>query len=207
MGIVDLGRRVELLSMDPRFHDISVGLYEGPGDGARVFTVHSYSRLPGAGGRVAGIAAAMRSLGGMAAADAPGAVRFRCGAGHRLAVKRLFLDACKVPEDEAVPRPMTVDDRKSGQTIRAEGTGGGGYRVAGDGGERRRALAVARGLARLAEMEQAEGRDDEVRFPCGHAHDPLVGLLMVRALNLRAVMRELEAQAARGVLAAPSARN
>ena len=44
-----------------------------------------------------------------------------------------------------------------------------------------------------------------VRFPCGESHDQLIGLLLVRAQNLRAVLREEEMKASRGVLAAPSA--
>lgn len=207
MGIVDLGRRIELFSMDPHCHDISVALYER-GDGAGVFTVHSYSRRPEAAARLNGVAAAMRRLGGMAAGAGPRDVRFSCGAPHRLAVRRLFIDACKAPPgSEIAPRAMDVLDKKSGQTITARAADRGRYRLSGDGGDPRRVLAVARGLVRLAEMEAAEGADDEIAFACGHAHDALVGLLMVRALNLRAVMREIEMQAARGVLAAPSARD
>ena len=210
MGIVDLGRRIELFSMDPHFHDISIGLYERAGGGPRNYSyvVHSYSRKPGADARVAGAAAAMRALGGMVAGESPNIVRFACGAAHRLAVRRLFLDACKLaPDAEIAPRPMSVMDKKSNAIIRAESEGGGRYRLSSAGGEPRRVLAVARGLVRLAEMRAIDGSDTEIAFDCGHAHDALVGLLMVRALNLRAVMREIEMQASRGVLAAPSAQN
>ena len=44
----------------------------------------------------------------------------------------------------------------------------------------------------------------KVAFPCGHAHDALIGLLLKRAPNVRAVLREQEAALTRGVLAAPS---
>ena len=207
MGIVDLGRRIELFSMDPHCHDISIALYERDG-GEGAFAVHSYSHRPEAAARLDGVAAAMRGLGGMAAGDGPREVRFACGAPHRLAVRRLFVEACKTPSDSKVaPRAMEVVDKKTGQTIGVRGAGGGRYRVSGDGDDPRRVLAVARGLVRLAEMEAVDGADDGIAFACGHPHDPLVGLLMVRALNLRAVMREIEMQAARGVLAAPSAQN
>ena len=206
MGIAVPGRRVELLSMDPHFHDITVALYWRPG--AANYLVHSFSGLSGAEGRVAGIAAAMRGLGGMEPGGEPGAVRFSCGEPHTLAARRLFIEACKIAPGAAVePRPMQAADKKSGQTIRAASLGGGRYRVSSDGADKRRVLAVARGLTRLAEMRAADGADNEVEFACGRAHDPLIGLLMVRALNLRAVMREIEMQAARGVLAAPSAQN
>ncbi len=208
MGVVDLGRRIELFSMDPHFHDISIALYERPDENPHAFTVHSYSVKPDAAARIDGVIAAMCRLGGMVAGAAPSRVRFACGASHTLAARRLFLDACKIaPETEIAPRPMAVSDRRSGQTIRAECIGAGLYRLSGDGDDRRQVQAVARGLVRLAEMRAADGADDEIAFDCGCAHDPLIGLLMVRALNLRAVMREIEMQAARGVLSAPSARD
>ena len=209
MGVVDLGRRIELQSMDPHFHDISIALYEQRRGDVHEYVVHSYSRVAGVATRLDGAVAAMCVLGGMVPGSVPRSVRFVCGDAHRLATRRLFLEACKAAPDSAVaPRPMTAADKKSGQTIRAEALGGGRYRLSGDeGGDRRRVLAVARGLVRLAEMEAAEGADDEIAFSCGVAHDALVGLLMVRALNLRAVMREIEMQSARGVLAAPSAQS
>jgi hypothetical protein len=46
-----------------------------------------------------------------------------------------------------------------------------------------------------------------VAFPCGAEHDALIGLLLVRAQNLRAVLREEEMQSTRGVLSAPSAQD
>ena len=57
---------------------------------------------------------------------------------------------------------------------------------------------------KLAEMDEVSGTLDQVVFPCGQVHDALVGLLLVRAPNVRAVLREQEAVASRGVLAAPS---
>jgi len=44
-----------------------------------------------------------------------------------------------------------------------------------------------------------------VVFPCGRPHDELMGLLLPRALNARAALREEEMAASRGMLVAPSA--
>jgi hypothetical protein len=44
-----------------------------------------------------------------------------------------------------------------------------------------------------------------VGFACGHEHDALIGMLLPRALNLRAAMREQEEAMSRGMLVAPSA--
>ncbi len=211
--IADLGTRIELVSMDPHCHDISIGLYEqGAADGAPVFLVHSYSGQAGTVERLAFVTRAMMALGGMAAA--PGGaqrLRFACGSAHRLACRRVFLEACKVkPETSPEARPLSIYDKTSGRSIRVEGSGGGAYRLGADGaddGRQRRVAAVAAGLVKLGEMRTIGDNGDGVAFACGHAHDALVGLLLVRALNVRATMREQEAVAGRGVLAAPSAQS
>jgi hypothetical protein len=205
--IADLGRRIELVPMDPHCHDITLALYE-TGGAAPAFRVHSYSMRSGAAERVAFITEAMRVLGDME--SVPGAatlVRFRCGARHRLACRRLFLEACKLDSDAALaPRPPSVVDKKTGRTIRAIGLGDGGYRVEmadGAAGEPGRLAGVANGLNKLAET--APAGEDRVAFACGRPHDAIVGLLLPRALNVRAALREEEAVAGRGILAAPSA--
>jgi hypothetical protein len=209
--ITPIGRRVELVSMDPHFHDISIALYrQDADDGAVGYLVHTYSGREGAAGRIAQVVAAMRAMGGME--PVPGnaqLLRFPCGEAHQFACRRLFLEACKLAPDAAsAAKPLEVFDKKAEQTILARSSGGGAYSlgIKGDGANgAQRAAVVARGLVKLAEMDADDDRPYEVAFACGHAHDALVGLLMGRALNVRAAMREVEEQAARGVLAAPSA--
>jgi hypothetical protein len=67
-----------------------------------------------------------------------------------------------------------------------------------------RAPAIASGLAKLAELTAADDDTTVVTFPCGEPHDALLGVLLVRALNLRQALREEELKASRGVLVAPS---
>lgn len=212
MQTLDLGRRVDLLSMDPHFHDISIAVYrvddsaghDGAGGGA-AYLLHSYSRRAGAGDRLRFLAGVMRTAGGMAAGGDPLTVRFACGHAHEAALKRLFTESCKeAPGAEPAPRPLSVHDRKNDMTIDVEALGGGRYRCRGDrdgARERRRVAAVAAGLGKLAEL-QVDGT--EVRFPCGADHHELIGLLLIRALNVRGALREQEAAAARGMLTAPS---
>ncbi len=210
--LLELGERVELVSMDPHFHDISISLYRNSGDGgASCFLAHSYSGKEGTAERLAFVMRAMAAMGGMVPAPGqPGRLAFACGAEHRAAVKRLFLEACKKATGaEVAALPMRIYDKKNDLTIDATATGGGGYRLAAAGGEAddkvaRRVDGVTRGLIKLAEMEPGAAAG-EARFACGTAHDELVGLLLGRALNVRAAMREAEAAAARGILAAPSA--
>ncbi|MCC6222050.1 MAG: hypothetical protein IT201_00995 [Thermoleophilia bacterium] len=201
-GVPDIGARAELVPMDAQFEEISIGLYVR--DGAAL--VHTYSPKPGARERISFVTRALSVLGGL---EPDGErVRFACGAWHAAAARRAFLEACKV--DPAAPLaawPLELADRKTGQTIRARSLGSGLYRLEAEGATAQtasRAPAVARGLAKLAELET--GDDPEtVRFACGRPHDALVGLLLPRALNVRAALREEEAKATRGVLVAPGA--
>jgi hypothetical protein len=204
--ILDLGRRIELTSMDKHFHDITIGLYALPAAaGSQECLVHSYSHVAGADGRVAFLVGAMQVLGGMLRGGRPNGLRFPCGALHRLAAKRVFLEACKLaPERQPQALPLATLDKRAEATVLAESLGQGRYRFHMDKGEQRRAAVAASGLRKLADLP--DGEDEAgIAFACGHAHDALVGLLLPRALNVRAALREYEAQAARGVLVAPSA--
>ena len=208
--IADLGRRIELVPMDPHCHDITLALYETGGDGSPAFRVHSYSTRMGTAERVAFVTAAMKALGDMEnVAGRPELLRFRCGAEHRLACRRLFLEACKLASDTRLAaRPPSVTDKKTGRAIRAVGLGDGAYRLEMEDGqpaEAGRLPSLANGLNKLAEMKPSTAGEDRVAFGCGRPHDAIVGLLLPRALNVRAALREEEAIAGRGILAAPSA--
>ncbi|MBI2504818.1 MAG: hypothetical protein HYW07_16495 [Candidatus Latescibacteria bacterium] len=199
----ELGRRVELVPMDPHFHDITLALYRQASPAGPVYLVHSYSRRPGAEDRLDSIAGAMAVLGGMELAG-PRLLRFSCGADHELACRRVFLEACKQgPGQPAAQRPLTFFDKKSSHQIEIAALGGGEYRVGLEGGDASRAAAVAAGLVKLGQLQAPA--PDQVAFACGQAHDALVGLLLVRAVNVRATLREQELLAARGMLVAPSA--
>jgi hypothetical protein len=177
------------------------------GGAERAAIVHTYSSRPSAPARVAFVTGAMVVLGGLVRVeDAPGAVRFPCAGWHEAAIRRVFLEACKTdPALPVEPRALAARDRRTDQEIHVEPLGDGLYRLHADGAaadEPSRAPAAANGLAKLAELVPED--DDTVLFPCRSDHHALVGLLLPRALNVRAVLREEEAAAARGVLVAPS---
>lgn len=211
MGLTtDLGHRIELVSMDPHFHQISIALYRQDSGEGPVFLVHSYSQKQGTRWRLEFIARAMVVLGGLEPLPAEDLkLRFPCRFEHPLACRRVFLEACKLdPQLPLETRPLSIQDKKSNRTLRASSLGNGLYELAADGPEEEKAsriAAVANGLVKLAQLE-AQGPDlSRVVFACRQPHDALVGLLLARALNVRAVLREQELAASRGILSAPSA--
>src|SRR6266568_7735655 len=86
---LDLGRRIELVSMDPHFQNITIGLYEQRRGGEPEYLVHSYSGLAGTRERLDFLIQAMAVLGDLTMVG--GWLRFSCGVGHQLAVRRVFL--------------------------------------------------------------------------------------------------------------------
>lgn len=203
---VDIGRRIELLSMDSAFEDITVGLYLDESEGVPAFRIHTYSARPGAAERIAFLRNAMQVMGAMLPiSEGSVLLRHACGDSHTLATRRLFLEAGKLPTDSPLQRrPGNIFDKKSAQDITVEPRDGG-YEVRAHGSDPARASSVAAGLAKLGDLLRPADSPERVEFRCGHSHDALIGLLLPRALNVRAVLREEEMTASRGVLAAPSA--
>ena len=212
--IVDIGRRIELIPIDPHFHDITIGLYRQQiadattGTDFPAFLVHTYSQIPGATDRIQEVVRFMQTLGGMLK-TVDGRLYFPCQHPHEAGCRRVFLEACKLASNtQTEPRPLNILDKKSQLTITVDSTGNGTYRVRANGegrGAARRISAIAGGLMKLGEMENVETENnDTVRFACGHSHDALIGLLLTRAPNVRVALREAEMDASRGVLSAPS---
>jgi hypothetical protein len=203
----EIGRRIELVSMDPHFHDISIGLYRQESQTGPEYLVHTYSQKPGAAQRIEFVIQAMATLGGMTQIGPR--LRFACGDPHQLTVRRIFMEACKLkPEAKVEPRPLLILDKKSNLNITVTSVGSGVYEIRAEAGGDEggsRVSAIAGGLAKLAEMVRGGSTPEQVSFACKHAHDEAVGTMLIRALNVRAILREEEMAASRGVLVAPSA--
>jgi len=210
--VLELGRRVALQPMDAHCHDITIALYRDQrADGTPFYAFHSYSGHPDAGSRLDFLAAAACHLGGMVASGGRAhTVAWPCGGAHLSATRRLFVEVCKLagPPLPAL-RPPEADEARSGARYHVEGLGGGRYRLSADapGDVSGRLRTIAGGFGKLAEMAVDEAAGPALSFPCGQDHDRLVALLLPRALNARAAMREEESIAGRGVLVAPSAQN
>lgn len=207
---INLGRRVELHSMDKFCGNISIGLYRREFEGNSEFLVHTYSMGEATFIRVAFIRDAlmvMLGMKGMADADRPH-FRFDCGCPHLRPLKRAFLDLCKLETGAALcPKPMIAYDKKAEGEIYVEGRGNGVYEISPQAGLQkgaRRAVAVAKGFCKLCEMEMDEESAPRIVFPCGMDHDEIIGMLMFRAQNVRAAMQEEEIASTRGVLTSPS---
>lgn len=223
-GTSNIGTRIELVPMDGNFHDITVALYRQALATGPAFLVHSYSSLAGTGDRVAQIATTLTRLASLIPADEGRLLRFACGDEHNLAVRRAFLEACKIdPAGSQTEFPLQTLDRKSGLQMVVDSLGDGQYRVRAEGDDPegvapRRVGVIVNGLLKLGDMRRITDTDTEaestgsdstqdcVAFSCGCSHDALVGLLLLRAPNVRAIVREQESMAARGVLSAPSSR-
>jgi hypothetical protein len=204
---LDLGRRIELLSMDPHCSNITIALYEQAGAGGPEYLVHSYSRLSGTGERLHAVRRAIENLAGLELQGDK--LRFPCGAAHRLAMRRAFLEACKLAsEAPATPRSLTVTDKKLNAGVSVRSLGAGVYELVSDASTEAAASrleSIVGGFRKLAEVETAADTPHRFRFACAQPHDALIGLLLPRALNVRAALREQEMAATRGTLVAPSA--
>jgi len=195
--------------MDPLCRNISLGLYQQEGaDGPR-FLVHTYSAVSDAPARVAFIGEALRTLAGLEEApEEPGWLRFSCRQNHLRALKRGFLDLCKLENGASLKeKPLTRHDKKADGELTVHALGRGVYEVISEEGTEagnKRTVAVARGFAKLCEMNSFEEAPEQVAFPCGCNHQPLMGLLFFRAQNVRAAMKEEEMAGSRGRMSAPS---
>ena len=209
---LDLGRRIELQPMDKHCQDISVGLYQRDEEGVSQFLVHTYSAVEGGQMRVAFLKQALVVMLGLEVVpDDPDWLRFPCKTTHARALKRAFLDLCKLETNAPLePKPLTAFDKKANSNLTAKSLGEGVYQMTSEEGAEagpKRATALTRGFAKLCEMQTPEGGENQVAFDCKTSHDALIGMLMFRAQNVRASMQEEEMESARGVLSSPSQQN
>tara|TARA_Y100000588_G_scaffold392802_1_gene506091 strand:- start:23375 stop:24016 length:642 start_codon:yes stop_codon:yes gene_type:complete len=208
-SIENIGRRIELVSMDRHFEEISIALYEQCHDEKVEFLVKTYSRVEGVPQRIDFVMQTMKTLGGMNTTRDGRRLGYRCGNTHKLATKRLFLEACKVsPIKNTEAFSLRAYDKKLDGDVTAVRTNNGRYQLQIESDEKKaliRREAILSGLIKLAGLELVNDPNGEVVFPCGEAHDELIGLLLPRALNVRSFLRQESMESSRGQLVAPSA--
>ncbi len=212
---LELGRRIELQAMDRLCHNISLALYRRENGDRSVYLVHTYSDHPNAAARVSEITRGLVGSAGMERlpelADGFEWLSFACGGRHERALRRTFLEVCKQTGDAiGGVLPLVRVDKKAGCELTVISESAGRYRITSPAGHElapRRCRAVARGFAKLCEMELEESDPSVIRFDCGVEHDVLMGSLFFRAQNVRSAMQEDELAASRGTLAAPGSQD
>lgn len=190
-----LGNCIELISMDPHFSDISVGLFVKD----RTLTVWSYSTIPGTDVRIEKIRDRCIALGDLE--PVPGTTnQALVPAGDILIqpMKFMFREAVEKDPGQLPSGPMEAPDNKSTLIFTVEGKEQDGayvYTVTARGESARpesRVRATVGGFMRYGGCERVT--PDSFRFPDGQRHDGFVRLLLPYARNVSAVERMLEAE-------------
>ena len=195
-----LGNCLELVSMDPHFHNISVGLYVKDG----LCTVHTFSRAEGVADRLKEIRDQMAALGGVSPVEgSDNQFVFPCGQIHERPVRFLLVQAVgKSPEYAHPTGDMRVKDSRSDLVLYANGHESDEqyvYQISAQGEHKNPALRlrmVVAGFLRYGEMDKVA--DTEVAFPCGQRHDALMRLVLPYSRNISAVETMMDAEALRG---------
>ena len=194
------GSCVELVPMDPHFHEVSVGLYVKDG----TCTVWSFSQKEGLEERIRQVRDQVVALGELAAVEGTdNQLTFPCGHFHARSAKFLLTQAVgKGPEYAPPQGDLSIKDTKSPLTLRVAGREDGDrwlYQVSGEGEAPNAAMRlrmVVAGFVRYGEMEKVS--DTEVAFPCRRRHDELVRLTLPYSRNISSVESMMDAEALRG---------
>jgi hypothetical protein len=193
-----LGRCIELVSMDPHFNDITVGLFLK----GRVLTVWSYSSVPGTPGRLEQIRDRVVALGGFKKVPgSPNQAELSEGDILMRPLRFLFKEAVE-KQSQPPTGPIEANDNKSTLTFRVEGGQQDGayvYKVLALGNAERaeaRIKAVVGGFMRYGECQRLA--EDTFRFPDGERRDGYVRLLLPYARNVSAVETMLAAEELEG---------
>ena len=198
--IATYGKCMELISMDPNFHEITVGLYVKDGIG----TVWTFSGKPGVEKRVEEIRDQLIELGGMIPVDGThNQARFPDGEMYDRPLRFLLRQAVEKPYGTQHPEGrIEIKDLRSPLQIIAtpeEIDGRWIYRVTVEGeykNPKMRVRAVTQGFVRYGEMEKVDV--DAVTFHHGGRRDELIRLVLPYARNVTGTADMLEAEALRG---------
>ena len=184
-----IGSCSELISIDPYFKDISVGLYEKNG----IYTVWSFSKVSGVSNRISEIRDQLVNLGGMVPVrelyDRP--------------VKFLIKLAVEKPSDYRHPDgQIRIKDLRSPLTLIINSHDENGkriYEVTTEGEFKNpelRKRATVQGFIRYGEMEKID--NTKVMFNGGYRRDELIRIILPYARNITGTQDMLDADSMRG---------
>ena len=198
--IATYGKCMELIPMDPNFHEITVGLYVKDGIG----TVWTFSGKPCVEKRVEEIRDQLVELGGMVPVEnTHNQAKFPDGEMYDRPLRFLLRQAVEKPYGTRHPEGrVEIKDLRSPLQIIAtpeEVDGRWIYRVTAEGeykNPKMRVRAITQGFVRYGEMEKVDV--DAVTFPHGGRRDELIRLVLPYARNVTGTADMLEAEALRG---------
>jgi len=202
--IQEIGNCLELVSIDPNFQNITVGLYVKQS----VFTVWTFSKISGANDRIEQIRNQLIALGDLQKVEnSYNQVRFSCGELHSRPMKFLIKHAVEKSLDfkpaaggiKDLRSPLTIDLKTNQMIDPSTQSEKWTYTITHTGDAPNppaRIRALVGGMVRYGEMEKIS--DDTVSFQCGHKHSKLAKLVLPYARNVSAVEDKLDADSQRG---------
>ena len=196
------GTCIELVSIDPHFHDVTIGLYQK----GNLLTIWTYSGKEGVRKRVETIRNQICALGGLVPVKGSrNQVSFPCGELHVKPLKFLLPQVVEKPPDFAHPKgEMRLKDTRTPLTLVVtprQVHGRWVHEISADRDAPKanlRLRAIIAGFRKYGEMEGVG--DLGVSFACGYRHDALARLIFPFSRNVSAVEDMLESSAMRGQL-------
>ena len=193
--IKKLGHCIELVSIDPFFHDVTMGLFINDG----LLTIWSFSNRDGIADRIEQIRDRCVRLGDVIAAEGT-TDQLRLISDLYLDRALRFMFTYAVEKDPARELPsgrITTPDTKTKLTFVVEGAEEDGkyvYTVSAEGNSDRaemRIRATVSGFVRYSDCERVE--NNKFAFPDGKRYDSFARLILPLARNVSAVESQLAA--------------
>ena len=194
-NIKKLGNCIELVSIDPHFHDVTIGLFIKDG----VMTISTYSTLEGVDARIEQIRDRCTLLGDVEAVEGTtDQLRLISDLYLDRALRFMFIAAVeKDPTQELPSGRITAPDTKTKLTFVIDGAEENGqyvYTVSAEGESDRavmRVRAAVGGFIRYSGCVRVD--KNKFSFPDGKKYDNFARLILPLARNVSAVEAQLEA--------------
>ena len=198
--IEKLGHCIELVSIDPHFHDVSIGLFIKDG----LMTVWSFSKHEGIAGRIEQIRDRCTRLGDVTAVDGTtDQLRLTSDLYLDRALRFMFIAAVeKDPARELPSGRITTPDTKTKLLFVINGAEEDGkyvYTISAEGKSDRadlRVRATVGGFVRYSDCERVD--KNKFAFPDGKRYDSFARLILPLARNVSAVESQLAASELEG---------
>ena len=198
--IEKLGHCIELVSIDPHFHDVTVGLFIKEG----LMTIWSFSKHDGIADRIEQIRDRCTRLGDVVAiGGTTDQLRLTSDLYLDRALRFMFTAAVeKDPERELPSGRITAPDTKTKLTFVIEGAEEDGkhvYTISAEGKSNQaemRVRATVGGFVRYSDCERVA--KNKFAFPDGKRYDSFARLILPLARNVSAVESQLAASELEG---------